>query len=280
MSVQKNFGGEWSHIKLTALKAYLASYANVLKNTPFKTIYIDAFAGAGTEEESADESQYRHGSPHIALENQPFFNHCYFIDKDPAKLDRLKAQVDSGGHKARSIDYLQGDANEKLLELCSSIHWPSHRAVAFLDPFALQVRWATIEAIAKTCSIDMWLLFPAMAVNRMLTRSGEIDPSWEQRLDITFGAGSWRSAFYGKEEPDLFGHEKTIKTSKPFDVLSNLVTVLLKEKFAAVHKEPLVLKNSVGTPIFLFCFACGNAKGAGPALRIADHIIRNQSNGQ
>jgi three-Cys-motif partner protein len=280
MKIQKSFGGEWSNTKLAALKDYLDSYAKVLKNAPFKTVYIDAFAGAGTEEESDDESQYRHGSPLIALETVPQFDHFIFIDKDPAKLNRLQSQVEERGHATRSIEYLPGDANEKLVGLCKSVNWASHRAVAFLDPFALQVRWETIQAIARTRAIDMWLLFPAMAVNRMLTRSGEIDPSWERRLDLTFGANSWKSAFYGKEDPDLFGHEKVVKASKPFDVLSKFVTLRLKHEFAAVHSEPLILKNSTGTPIFLFCFACGNPRGSGPALRIANHIIRTQSNGQ
>jgi hypothetical protein len=119
-----------------------------------------------------------------------------------------------------------------------------------------------------------------MAANRMLTRSGEIDPSWERRLDLTFGANSWKSAFYGKEEPDLFGHEKVVKAPKPFDVLSEFVTLRLKQEFAAVHSKPLILKNSTGTPIFLLCFAYGNERGSAPALRIANHIIRTQSNGQ
>ena len=279
MRIQRNFGGEWSNTKLLALRDYLASYTKVLKNAPFRTVYIDAFAGSGTEEESDDESKYRHGSPLIALETKPHFDHFVFIDKDQAKLKCLQTQVDERGHGSKIIKYLAGDANDKLVELCSSIDWASHRAVAFLDPFALQVQWGTIQAIARTRAIDMWLLFPAMAVNRMLTRTGEIDPSWEQRLDITFGATSWKAAFYGKEDPDLFGYERVVKTTKPFDVLSKLVTVLLKNEFAAVHEKPLVLKNSAGTPIFLFCFACGNTRGAGPALRIANHIIKNQSNG-
>lgn len=280
MKVQRSFGGEWSNSKLAALKDYLAAYAKVLSNAPFKTLYVDAFAGAGTEEESEDESQYRHGSPLIALETVPQFDKLVFIDKDTTKLSRLKRQVEERGHGSRSVTYLQGDANDELCGLCSSVNWRSHRAVAFLDPFALQVRWSTIQAIAETKAIDMWLLFPAMAVNRMLTRSGEIDPSWERRLDLTFGANSWKSAFYGKEEPDLFGHEKVVKAPKPFDVLSEFVTLKLKQEFAAVHSEPLILKNSTGTPIFLLCFACGNPRGSGPALRIANHIIQTQSNGQ
>ena len=38
--------------------------------------------------------------------------------------------------------------------------WSLHRAVLFLDPYGMQVEWATIEAVAKTKAIDLWLLFP------------------------------------------------------------------------------------------------------------------------
>ena len=31
----------------------------------------------------------------------------------------------------------------------------------FLDPYGMQVEWATIESIAHTQAIDLWLLFSA-----------------------------------------------------------------------------------------------------------------------
>ena len=276
MKAQRKFGGEWSETKLSALRDYLAAYRLVLKNTPFETVYIDAFAGSGTEEDSEDGSRYRHGSPLIALQTEPPFHRFVFIDKDRGKLDRLRSEVDESGFGNRSIQYREGDANDHLLKLASE-NWRGQRAVAFLDPFALHVRWTTIQAIARTQAIDMWLLFPAMAVNRMLTKTGEIEDSWRQRLNITFGEDSGESAFYENEEPDLFGYEKKVKLPSPFDVLSKFVTERLKGEFAAVHDQPLVLKNSKGTPLFLLCFACGNERGAKPALTIANHIIKMQS---
>ncbi len=38
----------------------------------------------------------------------------------------------------------------------------------------MQVDWKTIEAVAATKAIDLWLLFPlGVGVNRLLTRSGD-----------------------------------------------------------------------------------------------------------
>ena len=91
----KSFGGNWSDTKLDALKSYLQAYTTALKNAHFKLAYIDAFAGAGTRELSptteeglfdeslsTDDAIYRHGSPLIAFENDPPFDHFIFIERD------------------------------------------------------------------------------------------------------------------------------------------------------------------------------------------------------
>lgn len=44
---EHQFGGEWTTRKLEVLDRYLHSYTTVLKNTPFRKLYIDAFAGTG-----------------------------------------------------------------------------------------------------------------------------------------------------------------------------------------------------------------------------------------
>lgn len=72
------FGGHWSDRKLQALESYMNAYRTALKNTPFRFVYIDAFAGAGSrpilrpdsedyalfvDEDRTDEnSSYRQGA--------------------------------------------------------------------------------------------------------------------------------------------------------------------------------------------------------------------------
>ncbi|MDX1417453.1 MAG: hypothetical protein R3293_24830 [Candidatus Promineifilaceae bacterium] len=41
------FGGDWTEEKLSRIKEYLGQYTTALKNQPFRTAYIDAFAGTG-----------------------------------------------------------------------------------------------------------------------------------------------------------------------------------------------------------------------------------------
>lgn len=288
-----DFGGDWSGDKLTALREYLLAYKQALKNTSFKLAYIDAFAGSGLREiaksipedelfedeiDEEDES-YRHGSPLIALSIEPPFDAFIFIERDPDSIASLQRQIEERfGDQQPNVKYLQGDANVQLQELTEK-NWRGHRAVAFLDPFALQVKWETIEKIAKTKAIDMWLLFPAMAVNRMLTKSGKIPKAWEDRLTILFGEEDWKEEFYTTLEPDMFGKEVISKTPKVFDVLSSYVTKRLASVFEKTHTKPLILRNSTGSPLFLLCFASGSPTGAKIAVGIAQHIINKQEHG-
>ncbi len=288
----RSFGGPWSDIKLDALERYLKAYTTALKNQPFKIGYIDAFAGAGEipSNEGSDEDDqhdlpledtdyaaeaYRHGSPLIALETTPPFDSFVFIDNDSESMAELQNQIEQRGLSDRKLHFQLGDANAKLVEL-SGKNWKEHRAVAFLDPFAMQLRWETLQAIAGTKSIDMWLLFPAMAVSRVLPRSGEVPEAWQHKLNETFGSDGWKTAFYAEEAPNLFGESTVKKLEGFYERLSSFVTDRLRTIFPGVTKHPLILRNSCGSPIFLLCFACANPnpRAIGAALRIAEHIIK------
>lgn len=289
----KKFGGDWSDKKLDVLAEYLQAYTTALKNQPFELLYIDAFAGAGRamiQPQGANElfdtadlendNRYRHGSPLQAIQNQPPFHKFIFIDRNEDSMAALRAQCDqTEPARAGRISYIKGDANEELLKIAKG-DWRRKRAVAFLDPYALHVTWATIKAIAETKAIDMWLLFPAMAVNRMLPRSGIVPDEWAEKLTETFGNDEWRSVFFKTDQPDLLGFEIISKTPEPFQKLSEYVTNRLRSVFAGVVESPLLLRNSGNSPLFLLCFGSGHPTGATIAKRIAKHIIDKKSHGQ
>lgn len=56
----------------------------------------------------------------------------------------------------------------------------------------MQVDWKTIEAVAATKAIDLWLLVPlSMGMNRLAMRSGELPDSWRQRMGAFLGTTAW-----------------------------------------------------------------------------------------
>jgi len=75
-----------------------------------------------------------------------------------------------------------------------------HGLYCFLDPFGMSVEWDVIELVAKTKAIDLWILFPIFAVNRMLVRGKKPPESWKKRLTMVFGTEDWEREFYTTHE--------------------------------------------------------------------------------
>ncbi len=291
------FGGDWTTAKLDILAKYLASYTKALKDKPskeqpFRKAYIDAFAGTGYRDAKRDDESEQgsqallfpdlakrepqsllDGSARLALKTQPGFDRYIFIERSVERCAQLEALKTEFPHLANDIRICRGDANVEIQTLCSK-EWTSRRAVLFLDPYGMQVDWKTIEAIAKTKAIDLWLLFPlGIGVNRLVTKSGEIPESWRQRLNLLLGAEDWYDKFYRVEStPSLFGDTEQVAKVKT-KTIGRYFIEHLRSVFAAVAPEPKVLRNSANCPLYLLCFAVGNKKGAPVALRIANYLL-------
>lgn len=180
---------------------------------------------------------------------------------------------------ASRINPVNEEANSYLVSLCQSRDWlkEDRRAVVFLDPFGMEVHWTTIQAIAETKAIDLWLLFPlGIGVNRMLPKHGQFPPGWRKRLDLMFGEPDWYSSFYETHEtPSLFGGADEIAVKRAdYSAISNYFVRRLKTIFQHVAENPLPLLNSSNCPLYLLCFAAGNPKGGPIAKRIAEHILK------
>lgn len=172
------------------------------------TIFFDAFAGPGlsrvrakeeaaepvslfgADEETTTAAVEFKGSPRVAIEIA--ITQYIFVERDPLRVLELNKLRSEYGNKL-SIVVKEDDANTALNEwLGSGIDWRTHRAVVFLDPFGMQVPWATVEALASTRAIEILINFPLwMAINRLLTRSGDIEIGWQATLDTFFGSGDW-----------------------------------------------------------------------------------------
>lgn len=286
------FGGDWTSAKLHVLASYLSAYTKVMKNQRFVTAYIDAFAGSGYRgRRSADpggslqfpdmaasaSQQLLDGSARIALKTSPRFDRYIFIEQNAGRCAALEDLRTEFPDKSADIRIKQGEANAEIQALCAR-DWRAgkHKAVLFLDPYGLQVEWATVEAVAKTGSIDLWLLFPlGIGVSRLATRSGDIPESWRNRLNLLLGTEAWYDAFYRVESlPTLFGSEEDRVVKASHDVMGRYFIDRLRTAFPVVADDPLVLRNSSNCPLYLFCFAAGNGgRGGETALRIAKHLL-------
>ena len=147
------------------------------------------------------------------------------------------------------------------------------RAVVFLDPFATEVDWHTVEAVAKTEKCDIWILFPASAIRRLLPRQGPT--THDAVLTRVFGDESWRELQRpaAQQSFDFFGDGPDIETEAGVEAIGRSYMTKLEGVFAGVAANPRILRNSRNSPLYLFMFAAGNRAGAPIALRIANHLL-------
>lgn len=285
MTSQK-FGGDWTAKKLNIFTSYLDAYLIALQNQKFKKIYIDAFAGTG-EIETSDGEAYLAGSAKRALSAEKRFDYYYFIESDESKASELEHMIDTEfPHLKRFTTVYRGDANEKLGKIINDIDWRFNRGLLFLDPYATQVDWATLERVAGTKSIDVWYLFPFSALNRMLPKNGKYG-SWENTIDRLLGDNGWRTEFYKKDpQVSLFDlglidggedEDRVIKDASLEHIKEYLIS-RLETTFPCVSNNPRIFKNSKESTMFLFCFAISSESVAAQrlALRIAEHILKNK----
>jgi three-Cys-motif partner protein len=288
-NIQK-FGGDWTQDKLDRIKHYLTAYTTALKNTPFRLSYIDAFAGTGYRQIKYEDSKqllfpdllapdveiFHDGSAKIALETTPPFHDYYFIETDAKKCEELeKLKIE---YPDKNIHIINMDANKWIKDYwCVTVKKNSYiRSVMFLDPFGMSVSWETIESIARTKAVDMWYLFPlGIGVNRLLKKDGNISETWKNKLNDIFGCSDWEDIFYKKEiNTDLFGEEIISIKKSGFQDISDYFVKRMSEVFPGVCKKPYMLYNEKNNPLYMLCFACGNEKACGPALKIANHILK------
>lgn len=286
--------GPWAREKLECLGKYLHAYTTILRKQSWCEgfIYLDAFAGAGKaqlrqygtnqpenllldvagyvgEEESETET-YVHGSPRVALNIQHPFTEYVFIEKNSKRVGELQ-EIRNEYSDKRNITILEGDANEQIqFHLLSSnrYNWKKYRAVAFLDPFGMQVPWQTIQALGKTGAVEIILNLPVgMAIQRLLPKSCQFSDEQRKKLSEYFGSPDWENIVY-EDNQGLFGLLKTKKHDAGHQ-LAKWYQKRLKEAYGHSSK-PRLIKNTRGTHLYYLLWAGHNPTGA----KIAGDVLR------
>ena len=267
----QSFGSGWTLLKLDAVEAYLQSYTTALKNRKFHLSYIDAFCGSGNS--TLNDGTPVEGSALRALRYP--FDQYYFLDTEKAYCDVLREKIDrdypgkSGITKVWNVE-----ANEQLSSI-TEVDWlkRNRRGVIFLDPYAMQLAWSSLEAIAQTKALDVWYLFPYGALTRNLRRNGKVQPEERERVTRILGASDWEEEIYAPSPQMSFLEEPNLE-KKNADKIREYILKRLGNIFPAVSPNAAFLRISTNTPLFLLCFASSNPnqKATELSLRIANHI--------
>lgn len=269
------FGGAWTELKLDAVHYYLGFFTRVLKTQPFDLWYIDAFAGSGTrvvERETGglleasmvgETTEEIAGSVIRALDVDPPFSRHVFIEGNASRFRELDA-IRSNRPEKR-IECRHGDANTELMTIFGSHPWSNQiagrgklRAVVFLDPYGMNVEWETLKLLASTRAVDVWYLFPMLAVTRQLARDiTRVDEHKSAKLDAIFGTTNWRDELYDTQViTDLFEQPITTSVRK---VTLRQIEEYARKRIGTLFRyvsEPLpLLAEGRGQLFSLFCLS-------------------------
>lgn len=257
--------GYWSEVKLDIVREYATVYSKILSaqtKPPLSHIYVDAFAGAGIHI-SKTTGSFVKGSPLNALSVEPPFREYHFIDLESKKVAALRSRV-----KERSDTFVyEGDCNDILLEriLPRCRYKDYRRALWLLDPYGLHLDWSVIEMAGQEKSIDIFLNFPVMDMNRNVlwrdpSRAHENDRA---RMDAYWGDRSWQEISYTKDG-NLFGWEE----KADIETIVQAFRERLKKvaRFARVPK-PMPMRNTRGALMYYLFFASQKP--------VAQHIVES-----
>src|SRR5258708_31365198 len=120
-----------------------------------------------------------------------------FIEKSPKRVRALERLKDRA--KDRDIAIIKDDANSAVPAQLRALHSSRDRAIVFLDPYGMQVRWEPLREIAASKIADLWYLFPLSGLYRQASlRADDIDEDKAAAPTRILGTDEWRTAFYGR----------------------------------------------------------------------------------
>lgn len=276
-----NWGGKWTQDKIDIFLKYLHAYLTIMSRQNFKLIYFDGFAGSGKIQSGIKNQELIQGvaSQVLSLNNPIGFNIYYLVDLNKKKAKNLESAIKVlfPDNEKRSTYVVSDDCNKRLKSMATFLSKnKSYRALAYLDPYGMEVDWSSLE-IFKSVPCDLWILVPTgVGVNRMLTQSGKINDSWMKKLGRFLGLdeNEIRKTFYKEQvQQNLFGEteSKLIKEDRAIKMIIDIYKERLKTiwKFAS---NPFPMKNNGGS--IMFHFLCVSQNQA--SIKIANDIIGSQ----
>lgn len=271
--------GSWSEIKLDIIREYASAYSRILAaqtRPPLKHVYIDGFSGSGVHVAKSTKDLVW-GSPMSALLVKPPFKEYHFIDLDEGNIDALEMQIRSntqGPYNPDSTFFYNDDCNRVLLsDVFPRVKYEEYtRGLCLLDPYGLHLDWKVTKTAGQMRSIEIFLNFPIMDINRNVLRRNPTATSASQadRLTRYWGDESWRKAGYSTTG-NLFGYEE--KTSN--EALANAFRERLKTVAGFEYvPQPMPMKNSKGAVVYYLYFASQKPVAA----RIVRDIFKKYQN--
>lgn len=269
--------GSWSKIKLDYLERYLDRFIVAMRGKNWRAIhYIDLFAGAGKNQIS-ETGEIIMGSPLIALTQKRPFDQYFFSDHNPENIDALQQRCAASDQHLK-VHCSVGDANEQVSVIKTQIDqidrefidgvWSSLN-VAFIDPFGLELKWATVETLAQVKFMDLMIYYSQMGITREAAKAIKKPPP--TAIDQFFGTTEWRSIYRQYQKHDeMFFHRDLLDLYK--GRLEQFGYVIRE----AETDEPLIRSKKRRAPLYRLLFASKHKLGN----KFWNDVTRRDATGQ
>jgi len=259
MSIEPEAIGLWTEIKLQIIREYAAAYTTILKEQSWCKgyAYIDAFAGVGQFVSKSDLDRLIIGSPLNALNITNKFTEYHFIDIDSDKIRSLR-ELTADRSERKAIHFYAGDANIIVKrDIIPKFQYDSYkRALCILDPYGVDIEWQTIATIGQTKTMDVYLNFPLMDINRNAARKViELsDANQGEKLTKIWGDDSWKDLAYIVQER-LFDEPILVKIRGNETLKRGFMGRLKNIAGFSYVPEPILMRNRQGGPLYFLFFA-------------------------
>ena len=250
--------GSWAEDKYQLVRCYATIFATAMKSRWDCLAYIDLFAGAGRAR-IRETQKIVPASPLVVLDIPRPFSQYLFCELDNEKLSALKARVRS--YSSTGVTFIQGDCNERVDEILSSIPKPRKSFTAltfcFADPFKLaNLRFSTIERLAQNRRIDFLVLIPSgMDANR---NEREYAQPENHAVASFVGGEQWREEWphqrysFGEFVADQFGLSMA-RTGYRYDGLATLQLMRSTEKNLPLYHLGVFSRHELGAKFWDEC---------------------------
>lgn len=280
--------------KLKSVFDYASFYTRALREQPsarrpYKLHYLDAFAGTGEIPMVGadmplltglqDASAVMEGSARRALSVQIPFSRYVLADAKKKNTIELEGLVRDFPALRGAIEIAHGDANVVVSTFCRSLG-SNDRALVFLDPFGNQVRWDTLEMLARTQKVDLWYLFPAwLGVARQVKSNGIILSEAESSIDQMFGPHDWRQEAVAEQisaQHDMFDGEVSDRQKiATADGITRYMIKCMGTIFGRGVSQKWIPLGRNGRHYYSLLFACANPRDSAItlSLKVVNHIM-------
>jgi three-Cys-motif partner protein len=135
----------------------------------------------------------------------------------------------------------------------------------------LTLNWQVMETAGQLRTVEIFLNFPVMDMNRNALWQNPDGVTEEDRRRMTsfWGDESWREVAYSKQG-NLFGEDDLVKTGGNHEIAEAFRERLRRVAGFEFVPEPMPMRNSRGATVYYLFFAGPNAVGS----KIIEAIFR------